>query len=393
MATYMDTPTEITPARVRDDDESAIEEIARPNIQVVPQGTLKIQLPPMVMNTAPFRMIWGFGLLAVLDLAMHAGAGAAAASVGAKGNGLPVTTRAVRLGALAGLTKAGMTTFREVIFMTNVNLVFTFLIFLLSSSFGICALLVTEMGNLTLGETPQELVIAALVAAIPLFPETIRDIRPKPDDQGRTNYFRWVWAILLIMSDAVGGYVFARTASGQGMRISNYSAASSAGAAFGAITFLSRALTGCIAMVRFTSATRVSDIFGVYEVVVPEPMYMTREEYAQRQQAVRKFFTGLLAMLPGVGLRLVKFAACCLPCCCPCWRREIRTSMKQGIEYMRQAELEMNTWIGEIGEDMAPFEQMFIGRPVPDDDEETGSSVTDRLLPPRQAHATYAAIR
>jgi len=52
----MDTPAELVPARVRDDHDPSIEEIARPNIQVVPQDMLKIQMPPMVMNTAPFRM-------------------------------------------------------------------------------------------------------------------------------------------------------------------------------------------------------------------------------------------------------------------------------------------------------------------------------------------------
>lgn len=86
---------------------------------------------------------------------MHAGAGAAAASVGARGNGVPVTTRAVRLGALAGVTKAGMTTFREVVLMSNVNLVFAVLILFLSSSFGICSLLVAEIGNITLGESKR----------------------------------------------------------------------------------------------------------------------------------------------------------------------------------------------------------------------------------------------
>lgn len=96
--------------------------------------------------------MWGFGLLVLLDLAMHAGAGAAAVSVGAKGNGLPVTTRALQLGALAAITKAGMTTFREAVLKGHVNFAFSVLMFVLTSSFGICPLLVTEVGNLALGE-------------------------------------------------------------------------------------------------------------------------------------------------------------------------------------------------------------------------------------------------
>ncbi|KAK4160246.1 hypothetical protein QBC43DRAFT_245785 [Cladorrhinum sp. PSN259] len=381
----VDTPTEAIPARVRDDDESSIEEIVRPTIQVVPQGMLKVQPPPMVMNKAPFRTIWGFGLLAVFDLMMHAGAGAAAASVGAKGNGLPVTTRALQLGALAGVTKAGMTTFREVVLMANVNLVFAVLIFLLSSSFGICPLLVTEIGNLTLGETPKELVIAGVVAAVPLFFETIRDIQPKPDDQGETNYFRWVFAIMLIASDPLGGYVFARMASNQGMPISNYSAACSAGAVFGTITFISRAVTGCIAMIRFTSPNRVSDIFGVYEVVVPEPVYMTQEEYAKMQEGVSKFFTGFFAEAPKLLIKQLKFMACCLPCCCPCWGRKTRKEMKEAAEGFEQMELEMGMSSDEIAEGMAFFGQMLIGMPVPDGDETI--AVNNGLRPPQATHA------
>ena len=84
-------------------------------------------------------------------MAMHAGAGAAAVSVGAKGNGLPVTTQALQLGALAGITKAGITTFGELVRLGHVNLAFRVLMVLLSSSFGICPLLVTEVGNLALG--------------------------------------------------------------------------------------------------------------------------------------------------------------------------------------------------------------------------------------------------
>lgn len=86
-------------------------------------------------------------------MAIHAGAGAAAASVGAKGNGLPVTSRAVQLGALAGVTKAAMTTFRELVLLSKVNTAFRVLILLISSSFGICPLLVTEIGNIVLDES------------------------------------------------------------------------------------------------------------------------------------------------------------------------------------------------------------------------------------------------
>lgn len=71
--------------------------------------------------------------------------------------------------------------------------------------------------NLTcLDAAPKELLIAAVVASIPLVFDTIRDIEPKPDDEGKTDYFRWAWAVFLIPTDALGGYVFARMAANQG---------------------------------------------------------------------------------------------------------------------------------------------------------------------------------
>ncbi|KAK1826553.1 hypothetical protein QBC39DRAFT_364127 [Podospora conica] len=314
-------------------DDAAVKELVglfnAPLVKDIPRGMLKVQTPGAHVNTAPFRAIWGFGLLVILDLAMHAGAGAAAASVGAKGNGLPVTTRALQLGALAAITKAAMTTFREVVLMAKVNFAFTVLIFLLSSSFGICPLLVTEVGNLSLGEAPKELLIAAVVAAIPLFFDTIRDIEPKPDDEGKTNYLRWGYAVFLIPTDALGGYVFARMAANQGMPISNYSAACSAGAVFGTLTFLSRAMTGCIAMINFTTATGgKSNIFGVWEFIVPEPVVMSRDEYQKLQDGVTNVVSGAFKMGPKMAMRPIKLLARLASCCCPCFNVDFRKAFK-----------------------------------------------------------------
>lgn len=58
--------------------------------------------------------------------------------------------------------------------------------------------------------------VAAVIAAVPLFFEAIRDIRPKPDHEGYIQYFRWGYAVSLIATDALGGYVFARMAANQG---------------------------------------------------------------------------------------------------------------------------------------------------------------------------------
>jgi hypothetical protein len=97
--------------------------------------------------------VFGFGGLALLDVSMNAAAGAAAARVGAQLNGAPPTALALKMGALAGTTKAAITTFREVVGLSSVNIAFQILLMLLTLSFGICALLVTEIGNLVLGES------------------------------------------------------------------------------------------------------------------------------------------------------------------------------------------------------------------------------------------------
>ncbi|KAK2064246.1 hypothetical protein LY76DRAFT_641839 [Colletotrichum caudatum] len=246
-------------------------------------------------------------------MAMNAAAGAAAAKVGSELNGVAASTRAIQLGALTGLTKAVLTSFRELVLKNGVNMVFRVLLFLITSSFGICPLLVTEVGNILLEETPKELVVAAVVAAVPLFFEGVRDIKPKPDGDGNVDYFRWMYAIFLVATDALGGYVFARMAANQGMPISNYHAACSAGAVYGTLTFLSRSMTGCVALVRLrTDDGKVSDIFGVWEAVLPDKIIVTEEEYLRMQRGLAATLTQLF----GTGPRVLHSLFNCGGCCC-----------------------------------------------------------------------------
>lgn len=95
----------------------------------------------------------GFCGLALLDIAMNAAAGAATAHVGAQLNGAASTPLVLRMGALAGATKGAITTFHQVVAMSSVNMVFQILLMLITSSFGVCALLVTQIGNTVLGES------------------------------------------------------------------------------------------------------------------------------------------------------------------------------------------------------------------------------------------------
>ncbi|KAH8201446.1 hypothetical protein TruAng_004370 [Truncatella angustata] len=293
----------------RSGDSSSIEEVERGEIRVVPQGSLEIIPPPVIVNTAPWRFVLGFGGLALLDIAMNTAAGAAAARVGAELNGASATTLVIRMGALAGATKAAISSFREIVGLSSVNIVFQILLMLLTSSFGVCALLVTEIGNIVLGEIL--------------------------DQEGKPEYFRWVFAIFLIGTDALGGYVFARMASNQGMPISNYRAACSAGAVFGTLAWLARAMTGIVAMVNITTEDgKVSNVFGVYELVTPDPVLVTEDEYEAMQRGVAGvlsgFFSGFLSSGPKIMRRFLGCFTCCCGCCLGC------CGIKKELDEMRE---------------------------------------------------------
>ncbi|KAF2255078.1 hypothetical protein BU26DRAFT_559703 [Trematosphaeria pertusa] len=152
-------------------DTDSIEELPRDETTDVaashPKSERTINLGPALVNTRPWQHFLAFVLLAGIDLAMNAAAGRAAASVGARLNRAPVTPKVLRIGALAGITKSALTTFYEVVSRMGVNLAFSILLLLVFM--------------------PKELLIAALIAAIPLYFETIRLIEPKPDANGGTS--------------------------------------------------------------------------------------------------------------------------------------------------------------------------------------------------------------
>ncbi|KAF7523780.1 hypothetical protein G7054_g11647 [Neopestalotiopsis clavispora] len=333
----------------RSTGSSSIEEIERGDIQVLPQGSVEIIPPPILVNTSP----WRFG--------MHAAAGAAAARVGADLNKATATSLVIQMGALAGATKAAMTSFREIVSLSSVNLVFRILLMLLTSSFGVCALLVTEVGNIVLGDTPKQLVIAAVVAAVPLIFEMIRNIQPVQDQDGKTEYYRWVYAIFLIPADALGGYVFARVAANQGMPISNYHAACSAGAVFGTLTWLSRALTGIVAMLQSSRDDgRHSNVFGVYELMQPDPIIVTEEEYLAMQRGIMAVLMSFFGSWPKMMQRYLSCLNCCCGCCFACF------GIKGELEEMRQ---EMQTMERENREEM----------------QDVGYQLAEQIMPPTRA--------
>lgn len=82
---------------------------------------------------------------------MNAAAGAAAATVGAHLNGVPITTKVLRVAAVAGITKSAITSFHELVARMKVNFAFTMMLMLIFSSFGICLVVTAEISNSAYG--------------------------------------------------------------------------------------------------------------------------------------------------------------------------------------------------------------------------------------------------
>jgi hypothetical protein len=111
--------------------------------------------------------------------------------------------------------------------------------------------------------------------------------------------------------------VFARMAANQGIVISNYHAACSAGAVFGTITSLARLITACITLLHTESSTgMIITVFGAYEFVQPEPIKLSEEEYRQMaaggKRAVRHLFKRM-ERIRWFGFRLLALLVCCIP--------------------------------------------------------------------------------
>lgn len=144
------------------------------------------------------------------------------------------------------------------------------------------------------------------------------------------------------------------------MPTSNYSAACSAGAAFGLLSFLSRTVTGIIATIQISTSTgEISNIFGVFKHVWPEPVTVTDDEYEQIERRYQNLWArSWEAMLPWMDCVVTCFNCCCY--CNPWISREYGRELREMVEESRQ---EMN----QITQGMIPL-----------DDLEAGLSTTER---------------
>ncbi|KAJ5419318.1 uncharacterized protein N7487_002868 [Penicillium crustosum] len=247
----------------------------------------------------PAINIWTFFALAALDVAVNAAAGPAAVATAAHVNGSPLTARAMQIGALAGVTKSGVLAFVEFAGFAGLPTPAWILLILVASCFGICVLVTAEVSNLVLGETPSALLIAAVVAAIPLAGECMGLYQCKSiffacssplliliciSAAGgymvanlRHNFVLWasmlwedtsllVWHItkvsycLSLIMKALGATLFA-VLDAFGYDICAYNVAAAAGAVYGVITGFFHVILGCMA--GFTSYESTN---GHYEI-------------------------------------------------------------------------------------------------------------------------------
>ncbi|KAJ5301859.1 hypothetical protein PENANT_c002G08756 [Penicillium antarcticum] len=213
----------------------------------------------------PAINIWTFFALAALDIAANAAAGPAAVATAAHVNGSPLTARAMQIGAIAGVTKSGVLAFVEFVGYAGLPTPAWILLVLMASSFGICVLITAEVSNLVLGDTPSALLIAAVVAAIPLAGECIGIYQSagglyggKPQSQ-----------LLVLGLDALGGYVFARMCHNLGYDICPYNVAAAAGAVYGVITGFFHTILGCLAGTTYYESHNgnytIRNVFGTAE--------------------------------------------------------------------------------------------------------------------------------
>ncbi|RYP14042.1 hypothetical protein DL767_010439 [Monosporascus sp. MG133] len=177
--------------------------------------------------------------LSVLDLAINAAAGAAAAATGAHVNGDPTTRLVLQTGAWAGVSKSGVLNFTVLISMTTDNIFVKVLMIVLGSPFGQALLVTLAVGQKILGRIVNELLIAAAAAAAPLTAGSVM-----------VEATGGVYSIQAAGWDALGGYTFARLPIRASQRsrayrfaefhVCEYKSAAAAGGVFGILVWFMR---------------------------------------------------------------------------------------------------------------------------------------------------------
>ncbi|KAL8285580.1 hypothetical protein RB601_006174 [Gaeumannomyces tritici] len=119
-----------------------------------------------------------FLALSAVDVALNAAAGPAAVATGAHVNdsssgGDGASGRALGIGAVSGATKAGILAFVGFLEFADIGVASRMLLIIVATVFGLSVLITAQVCSVVLGETPSELLKAALVAALPLQFESV----------------------------------------------------------------------------------------------------------------------------------------------------------------------------------------------------------------------------
>ncbi|KFY47861.1 hypothetical protein V496_10408 [Pseudogymnoascus sp. VKM F-4515 (FW-2607)] len=176
-----------------------------------------------------------FLLLVATDISFNVAAGAAAVAVGAYVNGSPLTQLALRAGMKAAATKSGSYAFIVLIRFANLNIAAYMLLIIVSSMFGLAVLVTAQVSDMVLGEVATPLLVAALVATLPL--RGVVEVETYNFRPRLCSLFQGY--LKMIVSYASSGFVFALVAHCMGMNICAFMAAAAAGAIYGAVSGIS----------------------------------------------------------------------------------------------------------------------------------------------------------
>ncbi|KAL4871473.1 hypothetical protein BDV12DRAFT_194531 [Aspergillus spectabilis] len=172
------------------------------------------------------------------DIGITAGAAAAAAAVGAHMSNQPLTGRILHAAVIGGVVKAGSMASHAIFSFGLFGVIGTLMALplLLAISFASNVVVVAAVASYLDVEAPTELLVAAVVASIPLCVSFAYYY----------GAFNVPITILTLSIDALGGFTFARMADNLGYPICTPSTAATAGAAFGTISTLSTTLLACL---------------------------------------------------------------------------------------------------------------------------------------------------
>ncbi|AEO63819.1 37f01ce7-e425-433a-927d-df9003954b97 [Thermothielavioides terrestris] len=183
---------------------------------------------------------WGgqllvFAVTRLFDVALATAAATAAAAAGAHAAGAPLTSEILRNAAVGGALKSGAMVLAGLFLLAPQNTPFLVLPMLLGTSIATNVLLVAAMANRTIGYAPTQLLVAAVVASVPLGFCPVYYY----------GAFRVPITFTSIPFDVLGAYTFAKMADNLGYPICPARPALVAGAVFGTVFSTGLTLFSC----------------------------------------------------------------------------------------------------------------------------------------------------